>query len=174
MCSTHRRHAPTRATDPTGLAGQAGRAARSLTSIEGATALRVSLHLALILAYFGALSALTPSYAEGETAAGAPPKITFVSVRPDTEDRPGLYHFRVKILHDDTGWENYVEAWEIIGPEGEVLGERPFFEPKPEKTEQLTALSGVPIPTEIESVKIRARHYPDGYPGEEVLVELPR
>ena len=139
--------------------------------------MRRSLHLAAAIACaIGGPAALSPTLAQDQEAGALPPKITYVSVRPDAEERVGhsLYHFRVTILHEDTGWDNYVEAWEIIGPDGEVLGERPFFEPKPGKLEQLTALSGVIIPTEVETVEIRARHYPEGYSGEAVQVNLPR
>lgn len=101
------------------------------------------------------------------------PKIADVQIKLDNPEQPGIYHIRVTIEHQDTGWEDYVDAWEIVDGNGEVLGTRPFFEPKLDDTKTVTALSGVVIPQEIKTVTIRARKHPQGYQGEPVQVTIP-
>ena len=46
----------------------------------------------------------------------------------------GSYVFHVTVRHDDTGWEHYADKWQVIGPDGAVLGERILLHPH--ETEQ--------------------------------------
>ena len=39
------------------------------------------------------------------------------------------YTFNVTILHDDTGWDDYADAWRIKDMDGNVLGERNLAHP---------------------------------------------
>ena len=43
------------------------------------------------------------------------PRIADVEVKRDSSDQAGIYHVKVTIEHEDTGWDDYVDAWEIIG-----------------------------------------------------------
>ena len=106
--------------------------------------------------------------ADGQTA-----RIADVHVKRDSPNQPGIYHIKVTIEHEDTGWDDYVEAWEVFGPDGTLLAARPFFEPELERTAKVSALAGVVIPEEIKIVTIRARTYPVGLEGDPVEVEIP-
>ena len=101
------------------------------------------------------------------------PKIADVAVKRDSPEQPGIYHVKVTIEHQDTGWDDYVEAWEILDGDGLLLGVRPFFEPELDDTKTVTALSGVVIPEDIKTVTIRARKYPQGYQGDPVEITIP-
>lgn len=101
------------------------------------------------------------------------PKIADVQVRRDSLDQPGIYHVEVVIEHADTGWDDYVDAWEIVGTNGQVLAARPFFEPELERDTTVSALAGVIIPVNHKTVLIRARKHPQGYQGEPVEVTVP-
>jgi hypothetical protein len=101
------------------------------------------------------------------------PKIADVQVKRDSPDQAGIYHVTVTIEHEDTGWDDYVDAWEIVGTDGTLLGVRPFFEPELEQTSTVSALAGVVIPTEIKSVTIRTRKHPEGYQGDPVEIAIP-
>ncbi len=103
----------------------------------------------------------------------APPKIADVRVKLDSQDQPGIFHFKVTIEHRDQGWEDYVDVWEIRSTEGQLLGSRPFFEPELEEATTVTALSGVVIPAEHQTVLIHARKHPAGYISEPVEVTIP-
>lgn len=117
---------------------------------------------ALIFGYAGL------SHADTSTA-----RIADVQVKRDSPDQSGIYHIRVTIEHEDQGWDDYVESWEIFGPDGEILGVRPFFEPELEREKTVSALAGVVIPEDIKTVTIRARTHPKGFEGAPVEVSIP-
>lgn len=100
-------------------------------------------------------------------------RIADVEIRRDSPDQTGIYHVRVTIEHHDQGWDNYVESWEIFGPDGQILGTRPFFEPELEREQTVSALAGIVIPEDIETVMIRARTFPGGLEGDPVEVNIP-
>lgn len=100
-------------------------------------------------------------------------RIADVQVKRDSVDQSGIYHISVTIEHEDTGWDDYVEAWEITGPDGTLLGVRPFFEPELEHSQTVSALAGVVIPEDIKTVTIRARTHPRGIEGDPVEVQIP-
>lgn len=128
----------------------------------------------LILGAYGILGPLGIFGTAGPAhAADGEPRIADVQIKRDSPDQPGIYHIRVTIEHEGNGWDDYVEAWEVFGPDGQILGVRPFFEPAFEKPHTVSALSGVVIPTEVKTVTIRARTYPDGFEGEPVQAQIP-
>lgn len=117
-----------------------------------------------------ALSLLGGQAAYAETSA---PKIADVKVKRDASDRVGIYHISVTIEHKDTGWDDYVDAWEIVGSNGTLLGVRPFFEPELDEAKTVSALAGVVIPEDVKTVTIRTRKHPQGYEGEPVEITIP-
>ena len=100
-------------------------------------------------------------------------QVADVKVKRDSADQPGIFHFMVTIEHNDTGWDNYVEAWEIFDSNGQIIASRPFFEPELEKPTTKSALSGVVVQEDVKSVTVRARSYPDGLEGEPFEVKIP-
>jgi hypothetical protein len=100
-------------------------------------------------------------------------KITDVQIKRDSPDQSGIYHIKVTIEHEDTGWDHYVESWEIFAPDGQILGVRPFFEPELERLKTVSALAGVVIPEDVKAVTIRARTHPSGFEGDPVKVKIP-
>lgn len=126
------------------------------------------MRLPLIIASVLTLAHIGAVQAEEQDA-----RIADVQIKRDSPDQPGIYHIRVTIEHEDTGWDDYVEAWEISGPDGKVLGVRPFFEPELERPQTVSALSGVVIPEDIKTITVRARTYPKGFEGTPVEVSIP-
>jgi hypothetical protein len=90
-----------------------------------------------------------------------------------TESAPGAFRFDVSVRHDDKGWDHYANAWQVLGPDGSLLGERVLLHPH--KTEQpfTRSLGGVAIPSEIRTVIIRARDSVHDFGGKEMSVDLP-
>lgn len=84
------------------------------------------------------------------------------------------YRFAVTVAHRDEGWEHYADKWEVIGPDGQVLGTRVLLHPHVEEQPFTRSLSGVEIGSEIHSVTVRAHDLVHGYGGREMQVELPR
>lgn len=108
------------------------------------------------------------AYADGNTA-----RIADVEVKRENPEQSGIYHIRVTIEHEDTGWDDYVESWEVFGPEGEILGVRPFFEPELERVQTVSALTGIVIRENIKTVTIRARTHPKGFEGDPFEINVP-
>ena len=126
--------------------------------------MRFSMLIGLALIFFAGQAV------QGEEST---PKIADVRVKRDSADQSGIYHIKVVIEHEDTGWDDYVDAWEVVGSNGELLGVRPFFEPELDRNQTVTALAGVIIPEEVKTVTIRARKHPQGYQGDPVEVTIP-
>ncbi len=87
---------------------------------------------------------------------------------------PGVYSFAVTVRHLDKGWKHYADAWEVIGPKGEVLGTRVLAHPHENEQPFTRSLSGVKIPDGVTTVRLRARDKVHGFGGAEFEVEVPR
>ena len=95
-----------------------------------------------------------------------------VDVRADRQP-DGSYSFSVSVRHDDTGWDHYADAWEIVGPDGTVLATRVLLHPHVNEQPFTRSLGGVTIPDGVRAVIVRAHDKVHGYGGITVEVELP-
>lgn len=68
----------------------------------------------------------------------------------------GTYRFDVTLRHADTGWDHYANRWDVLGPDGEVLGTRILHHPHVNEQPFTRSLSGVRIPAQVNQVWIRA------------------
>ena len=84
------------------------------------------------------------------------------------------YHFDVTLRHGDTGWEHYADAWEILSPEGSILGRRVLYHPHVEEQPFTRSLGPVEIPDDSNHVLIRARDKVHGCSDQYFRVDLPR
>ena len=80
----------------------------------------------------------------------------------------GTWIFVVTVLHPDTGWDHYADKWDVMAPDGTVLGTRVLLHPHETEQPFTRSLGGVEIPDGIEEVLIRAHDNVDGY-GETVF-----
>jgi hypothetical protein len=85
-----------------------------------------------------------------------------------------VYDFDVTIRSNDSGWDHYADAFEVLAPDGTVLGQRILRHPHVEQQPFTRDLHGVKIPEGVDQVTIRARHKPKGYDGDTMTVTLPR
>ncbi len=86
--------------------------------------------------------------------------------------RPGVYHFAVTVAHADAGWEHYADKWDVVAPDGTVLGTRTLFHPHDNEQPFTRSLGGVEIPDTADYVMVRAHDKVHGYGGAEVRVEM--
>ncbi len=91
-----------------------------------------------------------------------------------TQSPDGTWRFTVTVRHGDTGWDHYADAWEVLGPDGTVLGRRELLHPHENEQPFTRSLSGVDIPETVDRVTIRARDNVHEYGGATVEVLLPR
>jgi hypothetical protein len=83
------------------------------------------------------------------------------------------YAFDVTVKSDDTGWDKYADKWDVVAPDGAVLGTRVLAHPHEDEQPFMRSLSGVVIPDSVNSVIIRAHDKVEGYGGTEMTVKLP-
>lgn len=86
----------------------------------------------------------------------------------------GTYRFDVTVAHEDTGWDHYADAWEVIAPDGTVLGVRTLFHPHVDEQPFTRSLTGVKVPDSVSEVTVRAHDKVHGWGGAEVTVKIPR
>lgn len=87
---------------------------------------------------------------------------------------PGVYDFDVTVKSVDKGWAYYADAFEVLAPDGKLLGRRVLAHPHETEQPFTRDLYGVRIPAGIERVTVRARHKPKGYDGKGLIVALPK
>ncbi len=86
----------------------------------------------------------------------------------------GAWRFHVTVAHADTGWDHYADKWDVLAPDGAVLGTRVLVHPHETEQPFIRSLGGVKIPENVAEVTLRAHDSVHGYGGKEVTVKLPR
>ena len=119
--------------------------------------------LVMVLAAVGILASA------GATAGEADVVLAEAVRSPD-----GTWRFTVTVRHGDTGWDHYANAWEVLSPDGTVLGRRELLHPHETEQPFTRSLSGVTIPANVDRVIIRARDSVHEYGGATVEVLLPQ
>lgn len=86
----------------------------------------------------------------------------------------GTWRFTVSVRHADEGWDHYADQWQVLGPDGEVLGTRTLYHPHVDEQPFTRSLSGVRLPDAVDRVTIRARDSLHGHGGDSFTLRLPR
>lgn len=91
-----------------------------------------------------------------------------------SKESAGSYRFDVTVRHDDKGWDHYANKWEVVAPDGKVLGTRVLAHPHETEQPFTRSLGGVKIPAGIEKVRVRAYDSVHGPGGVEQEVVVPK
>jgi len=83
------------------------------------------------------------------------------------------YRFDVTVQHNDTGWDHYADQWEIVAPDGKILGTRKLLHPHINEQPFTRSLSGVVIPNNIRQISVRAHDSVHAYGGRVMVLDLP-
>ena len=86
--------------------------------------------------------------------------------------RGDSYHFSVTVRHADAGWEHYANNWEIVMPDGTVLGTRVLAHPHDNEQPFTRSLGSVRIPDGVTKVRVRAHDKVHGHGGREMEVDI--
>lgn len=86
----------------------------------------------------------------------------------------GIYRFDVTVKHADAGWEHYVNKWDIVGSNDEIIATRILYHPHVNEQPFTRSLSNVKIPDTINRVTIRAHDSLHGYGERTVTISLPQ
>ena len=84
------------------------------------------------------------------------------------------YNFDVTVRHSDEGWKHYADKWDVMAPDGTVLGTRILAHPHVDEQPFTRSLAGVKILEGTDEVTVRAHDLVHGYGGKKVTVGIPR
>jgi hypothetical protein len=84
----------------------------------------------------------------------------------------GLWDFDVTLQHTDIGWDDYADAWRILGPNGEELGLRKLSHPHVEEQPLTRSLSGIRIPNGMTEIDFQVHDTVNGWSPETKRVSL--
>lgn len=84
-----------------------------------------------------------------------------------------VYRFDVTVRHGDTGWDHYADRWEVLAPDGTVLGVRVLAHPHENEQPFTRSLSGVEIPAGMTEVRVRAGDSVHKFGDAEMTVAVP-
>lgn len=84
----------------------------------------------------------------------------------------GTWKFDVTVRHGDTGWDHYANRWDVVAPDGTILGTRTLHHPHENEQPFTRSLSGVKVPKGMNQVIIRANDSVHGTGGREFTVDL--
>ncbi len=85
-----------------------------------------------------------------------------------------IYSFSVTVRHADEGWDHYANKWDVVAPDGTVLGTRVLYHPHVDEQPFTRSLSGVNIPDTVGTVSVRAHDSVHEYGGKTATVNVPR
>lgn len=85
----------------------------------------------------------------------------------------GTWTFDVTVRHADEGWDHYAHRWDVIAPDGTVLGSRRLFHPHENEQPFTRSLAGVSVPDDVKTVTIRAHDSIHGNGGRQLPLTLP-
>ena len=102
------------------------------------------------------------------------PNLDFAQVQfvQATQTGNGTWRFDVTVRHNDQGWDHYADLWQVLDPDGNLLGERVLLHPHDTEQPFTRSQSGIAIPPEVTQVTVRAKCTVHGFGGQEVVVDL--
>jgi len=118
----------------------------------------------------GAVVAVLTACVGAGTAIAGKADVVGIKIRKTSD---GLFSFDVTVKHDDTGWTHYADRWDVVAPDGRVLGTRKLLHPHEDEQPFTRSLSGVRIPAEIATVSVRAHDKLHGEGGAVKTVKVP-
>ena len=84
----------------------------------------------------------------------------------------GQFRIDTTVRHEDTGWDHYANRWDVVAPDGSVIGSRILHHPH-ENEQPFTRSLTLAIPDNIKEVTVRAHDSVHELGGAEILVAVP-
>lgn len=91
-----------------------------------------------------------------------------------TRDADGSWTISVSIQHPDTGWDHFANGWQVLTPDGAIIGYRELAHPHVDEQPFTRSLSGVKIPANVGAVLIRPHCTMDGWAAMPTMLVLPK
>lgn len=134
---------------------------------HGFSPIRLGRPIALRPLFAVCLAALL--IASTAVALAGPADVTAVRAMQTGAD---VWRFDVTVAHSDEGWDHYADLWEVIAPDGTLLGSRVLAHPHVDEQPFTRSLSGVAIDDAVGTVTVRARDSAHGFGGAQMVVDL--
>ena len=113
----------------------------------------------------GLIATACVSVAAGFTVPAAAGEADVLAVKTARE-AGGTWRFDVTIRSRDRGWDYYCDRFEVVAPDGRVLGTRVLLHPHTDEQPFTRELAGVKLPAGLRRVVVRAAMKPGGAGGE--------
>jgi len=84
----------------------------------------------------------------------------------------GRYTVSATILHKDEGWKHYVNRFEVLTPDGKLIGARYLGHPHVNEQPFTRSATSVNVPKGINEIRIRAHDNVHGFSGKEFTLKL--
>lgn len=84
----------------------------------------------------------------------------------------GRYTVSATILHKDEGWKHYVNRFEVLTPDGKLIGARYLGHPHVNEQPFTRSATSVNVPEGINEIRIRAHDNVHGFSGKEFTLKL--
>ena len=81
--------------------------------------------------------------------------------------------FAVTVEHADSGWDHYVNKWDVLLQDGTVVASRELLHPHENEQPFTRSLQNVRLPQGTTEVEVRAHDSVHGYGGKTVRVNIP-
>lgn len=88
------------------------------------------------------------------------------------EQHAGKWTVSVTLQHADTGWDHYADGWRVVTADGKVLGHRTLYHPHVNEQPFTRNLSGINIPTGVNTVFVEAHDKVHGWNKQRLEVDL--
>ncbi len=105
--------------------------------------------------------------------------VDVVKVRAVHASATGLWTFHVTLQHNDTGWNNYANGWDVVLSDGSVVKRNPgdkftrlLLHPHEHEQPFTRSQSGLLIPADQTKVVVRGHDLVDGFGGREITLDL--
>lgn len=103
--------------------------------------------------------------------AAAPADVVAVKIDRNAD---GSFHVSVTIASDETGWDKYADKWQVLDPDGAILGTRILHHPHVNEQPFTRALPALQIPSSVTKNRVRAHDSVEGFGGAERVVPVPQ
>ena len=85
----------------------------------------------------------------------------------------GQFRIDVTVEHADDGWHHYANRWDVLGPDGQLIGERVLLHPH-DNEQPFTRSLTLAIPDDVSAVTLQANDSVHGLGGATITLEIPR
>ena len=95
-------------------------------------------------------------------------------VKTEFTQQGEAWNISTTLRHDDTGWDQYADAWRMVSEAGDVLGTRVLYHPHENEQPFTRSLAGVKISDDRHVVYVEAHCKVHGWSSQRLRVDLHR